>query len=94
MRPARALTPARVLLLTLVLSGAMIVGLSCVAEGNCPRAARREEPHVALLGVIAESIDSDELIWGSNRDHGSRALVATSKRRPEAHVDHASRCSP
>jgi hypothetical protein len=29
--------------------------------GNCPRVARREEPHVALLGVIAGSIDSSEI---------------------------------
>jgi hypothetical protein len=51
-----------ILLLTLVLLGAMVGFPFCVAEGNCPRVARREEPHVALLGVIAESIDTDELL--------------------------------
>jgi hypothetical protein len=30
-------------------------------NGNCPRVARREEPHVALLGVIAGSIDRSEI---------------------------------
>jgi len=33
----------------------MSIYLSCVADGNYPRVARREEPHIALLGVIAGS---------------------------------------
>ena len=52
----------RLLLLTLVLLGVTIRRLSCVADGNCPRVARREEPHVAHLGVIAGSIDSNDLL--------------------------------
>ena len=65
------------LLLTPVLLGAMVDFPSCVAEGNCPRVAGREEPHVALLGVIAGS-SRDRVISGSARDHRFRALVATS----------------
>jgi hypothetical protein len=66
-----------ILLLTLVLLSALVAFLFCVAEGNCPRVARREEPHVAPLGVIAGS-GSDGVISGSARDHRFRALVATS----------------
>jgi hypothetical protein len=29
--------------------------LACVADGNCPRVTRREEPHIARQGVIAET---------------------------------------
>jgi hypothetical protein len=37
------------LLLTPVLPGAIVEFPSCVADGNRPRLARREEPHLALL---------------------------------------------
>jgi hypothetical protein len=40
-------------------------------EYNCPRVARREEPHVTLSGVIAGSVDSSELALRSC----SRSLV-------------------
>jgi hypothetical protein len=53
--PARAAIDTR-------LAFMLWVGLSPVLpNGNCPRVARREEPHVALLGVIAGSHDSREI---------------------------------
>jgi hypothetical protein len=61
------------LLLTLVSRYVMCIDLSCVANGNYPRVARHEGPHVALLGVIAGFV-----LRACARDHRPGALVATS----------------
>jgi hypothetical protein len=45
------------MLLTLVWTYVISTDPSCVANGNYPRAARRGEPHIVLMGVIAGVID-------------------------------------
>ena len=64
-------------------------------NGNCLRVARREEPHVALLGVIAGSIDGSEIaLWGCARARwfsGDVRHASTSASGPRGA---ASRCSP
>jgi hypothetical protein len=49
--------------LTFVLPYGMGTNLPVLPNGNYPRVARREEPHVALSGVNAGSIDKNELLW-------------------------------
>src|SRR5712692_8390374 len=63
-------------------------------NGNCPRVARREEPHVALSGVIAGSIDSIEIALRScSRSLVQWRLFATPPRRLQGRVEllHAAR---
>ena len=56
-------------------------------NGNCPRVARREEPHVALSGVIAGSIDSGEIALRLCCAHGLVAIVRHPSTSPQEHVE-------
>jgi hypothetical protein len=60
-------------------------------NGNCPRVARREEPHVALLGVIAGSFDGSEIVFTLI---GSMAIVRYPFTSASGPRGAASRCSP